>query len=73
MKKSYPYLTFVSFKEIDLKKVKVILVQNAYELITTLEYKNNGREIPWAVKLPFGWTVSRPLPKIDLKMCDTSC
>ena len=63
MKKSYPYY----------QKVKVILCQNAYEISRPLEYKNSGRNKPWAVKLPLGWTVSGPLPKRDLKVCDASC
>ena len=52
MKHKYPYLKCVNFKEIDLKKVNIILGQNAYELIRPLEYKNGGVNKPWAVKLP---------------------
>ena len=63
----------MAFKEIDLKKVKVFLGQNAYELIRPLEYKNSGRSKPWAVKLPLGWTFSGPLLKRDLKVCKASC
>ena len=33
MKEKYPYLKCVGFKQIDLKKVAIILSQNAYELI----------------------------------------
>ena len=73
MKKSYPYFSCVAFKEIDLKKVKVISGQKAYELIRTLEYKISGRNKPLAVKLPLGCTVSGPLLKRDPKMCDASC
>ena len=39
MKKSYPYLSCVALKEIELMKVKNILHQTAYELIRRLEYK----------------------------------
>ena len=52
MKQKSPYLKCVGFKEIDLKKVTIILGQNAYELIRPLEYKSGGENKPWAVKLP---------------------
>ena len=67
MKHKYPYLKCVNFKEIDLKKVNIILGQNAYELIRPLEYKNGGVNKPWAVKLPLGWTVSGPVPVSELR------
>ena len=37
MKQTYPYLKCVGSKQIDLKKVTIILGQNAYELILPLE------------------------------------
>ena len=62
MKETYPYLKCVGFKQIDLKKVPIILGQNAYELIRPLEYKNGGENKPWAVRWPLGWTISGPVP-----------
>ena len=67
MKQTYPYLKCVGFKQIDLKKVAIILGQNAYELIRPLEYKNGGENQPWAVRLPLGWTVSGPVPVSELR------
>ena len=58
MTQKYPYLKYVGFKEIDLKKVIIILGQNAYQLIRPMEYKSGGENKQWAVKLPLGWTVS---------------
>ena len=43
MKEKYPYLKSVGFKQIDLKKVAIILGQNAYELIRPVEYKKAVR------------------------------
>ena len=68
MKEKYPYLKCVGFKQIDLKKVAIILGQNAYELIRPVEYKNGGENKPWAIKLPLGWTVSGPVPINQLKL-----
>ena len=68
MKEKYPYLKCVGFKQIDLKKVTIILGQNAYELIRPIEYKNGGENKPWAIKLPLGWTVSGPVPINQLKL-----
>ena len=39
MRKSYQYLSCVAFRETDLKSVKVISGQKAYEFIRRLEYK----------------------------------
>ena len=68
MKETYPYLKCVGFKQIDLKKVPIILGQNAYELIRPLEYKNGGENKPWAVRLPLGWTISGPVPVNELRL-----
>ena len=68
MKEKYPYLKCVGFRQIDLKKVAIILGQNAYELIRPVEYKNGGENKPWAIKLPLGWTVSGPVPINQLKL-----
>ena len=67
LKQKYPHLKCVPFKEIDLSKIKVILGQNAYEMINPIDYKKAGRHKPWAVRLPLGWTVSGPLPTNELK------
>ena len=68
MKEKYPYLKCVGFKQTDLKKFAIILVQNAYELIRPVEYKNGGENKPWAIKIPLGWTVSGPVPINQLKL-----
>ena len=68
MKAKYPYLKCVGFKQIDMKKVAIILGQNAYELIRPVEYKNGGENKPWAIRLPLGWTVSGPVPINQLKL-----
>ena len=73
MKKNYPYLNCVAFTEINLKKVKVILGQNAYEHIRPLEYKCEGRNKRWEVRLPLGWTVSGPLPTREIKLNGSIC
>ena len=67
MKQTYPYLKCVGFKEIDLRKVSIILGQNAYHLIRPLEYKNGGENQPWAVRLPLGRTISGPIPVSELR------
>ena len=64
-KQNYPYLKRFGFKQSDLKKVTVILRQNAYELFRRLEYKTGGKNEPWAVTLPLGWTLNGPVPTSD--------
>ena len=44
MLQKYPYLKCVRLKEIDLKKVTIILSQNALELIRPLEYMSGGEK-----------------------------
>ena len=39
LSKRYPHLSYISLKKIDLKDVMVILDQDAYSLISPLEYK----------------------------------
>ena len=68
MKQTYPYLKCVGFKQIDLKRITIILGQNAYELIPPLEYKNGGENKPWAVNLPLGWTINGPVPVNELRL-----
>ena len=63
----------MGFKENDLKKVTIILVQNAYELIRPLEYKSGGEKKPLSVKLPLGWTVSGPLPVSEIRLSGAAC
>ena len=62
IKEENPFLKCVSFKQTDLKKIMIILGQNAYELIRIVEEENCGEYRPWVIKLPFGGTVSGPVP-----------
>ena len=73
LKAQDPYLRCVGFKSIDLKDVNVILGQNAYELICSLEYNSGGAKKPWAVWLQLGWTVSGPVPISDLRSGGFTC
>ena len=73
MKTQHPYLKWVSFKSIDLKVVKIILGQNAYELIRPLECRSGGANKTWAVRLPLGWTVSGPVTISDLRSGGATC
>ena len=68
MNQKYPYLKCVGFKEIDLKKVTIILGQNAYELIRPLEYKSGGENKPWAVRLRLGRTFTGLLPVREIRL-----
>ena len=65
LSKRYPHLSCIKLKKIDLKDIKVILGQDAYSLIRPLEYKYCGKNSPWAVKVPLGWTLSGPLPNSE--------
>ena len=63
----------MGFKEIDLKKVTIILGQNAHELIRPPEYKSGRENKPWAVKLPLGWTVSGLSPMSEFRLSGAAC
>ena len=56
-----------------MKDVKVILGENAYELIRPLEHKSGGADKPWAVRLPLGWTVGDPVLIGDLRSGSATC
>ena len=54
LSKHYPHLLCIRLQKIDLKEVKVILGQDAYSLIRSLEYKYCENNYPWKVKVPLG-------------------
>ena len=72
MKQKYHYLKCVGFKQIDLKKDIINLVQNAYEQIQTVNYIIGGENKPWAVKLPLRRTFSDPVPVNELRLSAAS-
>ena len=63
LKQDCKYLSDLSNISVSLTDVKVILGQDAYDLIRPLEYKSSVRSQPWAVKTALGWTISEAVKK----------
>ena len=61
--KPLPSITFT------LSDVKLILGQDCYPLIRPLEYQWESYKLPWAVRIPLGWTISGPLPSAEKHSC----
>ena len=65
LKTKFNHLQEVPSRKLKMKDVKVILGQNAYELIRPLEFHSGDGPSPWAVKTKLGWSICGPLPKSE--------
>ena len=65
LKRKFKHLQSLPNEHLDLRKVKILLGQNAFSLIRPVEYREGEATDPWAVKTPLGWTLSGPVDKAD--------
>ncbi len=61
LKRQYSHLNVLADDKLKLKDVRLILGQDAYELIRAEEYRTGEHKQPWAVKTKLGWTLCGPL------------
>ena len=57
----------------NLKNVKVVLVQDNYHLLFPVQYRKGKRNELWAVETKLGWTLSGPLTKHEVAQVAAAC
>ena len=72
-KRKYSHLDVLPDDKMNLKKVKVVLGQDNYPLLSPVEYRKGKRNEPWAVKTKLGWTLSGPLSKYEVAQVAATC
>ena len=66
LKQQYPHLEPVALRKYSYGDVEMILGQDVFNSIRTLEYfKSDRKNIPIAVRMPLGWVLSGRLPLIS--------